>query len=146
MPIGAISASPGSIYPCLQRLEASELISGIKTGGEVKARYRYELTSKGRRELNKWSKKPIDAKMALTSPETLFVRLSFLTMNAEELHEQLGLLRRDLQEESANLDAYMEDSASFQNDGGKLAMSLALTLLDSLVQWTLSSQKILSNS
>lgn len=143
MPIGAISASPGSIYPCLKRLESSGTIVGKVVGGQVKTRRKYQLTPKGKRELRKWSREPFTAAQALRSPEMLFIKLSFLELDPEEFSEQMILLREDLSAKQDALKNYREQTEAYQQQGGKLAMDLAERMMKFLAEWSVSTEKTL---
>jgi len=143
MPIGAISASPGSIYPCLKRLESNETIVGKVVGGQVKPRRKYQLTPKGRRELRKWSREAITADEALKSPEMLFIKLSFLKLDAEKFSEQMALLREDLATRQNDLEKYKEQAEAYQQQGGKLAIDLAQGMMKFLADWSVATEKTL---
>ena len=76
MPIGSLSGSPGSIYPAIAVLEKNKLIQGKQFGGTVKPRKRFQITSKGKRTLDRWLSEPISARDAIKEPEIVFIKFN----------------------------------------------------------------------
>ena len=135
LPIGRMSASPGSIYPCLNKLETDGCISGKVIGGNVKPRRRFHLTAKGKRTLRKWSDETLTAAMIMKSPETLFIRLSFLDQPSDTLSRQLAALGEDLENQRKELAGFNDHAQANMHVGGRLAIELALDLLVFYSRW-----------
>lgn len=141
LPIGRVSGSPGSIYPCLTKLESNGCISGKVFGGNIKPRRKYQLTAKGKRLLRKWSEEPLTAATAMKSPEALFIRLSFIDQPTEKLRRQFLDLKEDLLQRRKELAHYKNAAKSQMHFGGILAIELALDLLEFFSRWVDSVEK-----
>ena len=136
MPIGAISASPGSVYPSLKKLLTHGYLLSKVYGGDVKQRKHYRPSAKGKRALTRWLDEPVTAKTAVRSPEILFIKLSFsgkdptlLGIQMENLHAELANTLDDLRE-------YQTASQNAMGDGGRLAVDLSIRLANLLYEWT----------
>ena len=145
LPIGAVSASPGSIYPCLKKLENNGSISGEVVGGNTKLRRKFRLTAKGKRALQKWMREPLTATAVIKSPEILFVRLSFFEAKNSTLTKQLASLRTDLLQEQESLNSYRESVEEQLETGGKLAIDLASGHIEFLTKWVINVESQLAD-
>jgi DNA-binding PadR family transcriptional regulator len=78
-PMATFSDSPGSIYPALKRLEQSGMVScTLDETSRVRRRALYRLSSKGKKALERWLTRPIDADDVLRRTPELYLRFSFL--------------------------------------------------------------------
>jgi DNA-binding PadR family transcriptional regulator len=71
------TASPGSIYPILKRLEQQDMIEGTLELNEARARKMYALTEKGGQALDEWLKAPIGKDEAGTARSVLLMKFMF---------------------------------------------------------------------
>ncbi len=136
MPIGAISASPGSIYPCLKKLEASGHILTRVVGGSIKPRREYRISARGGRALEKWFEEPIDAYSVMRSPENLTIRLSFFDSESEAFSSNLATLGQDLAARKQELVNYRKRGRKSMEQGGLLALDLSIQMTGLLAKWS----------
>ncbi|MEM9532353.1 MAG: PadR family transcriptional regulator [Pseudomonadota bacterium] len=136
MPIGAVSASPGSIYPSLSKLMDSGHLLAEAYGGTVKRRKRYSLSAAGRRALKKWLRAPISASTAIRSPEILFIKLSFADPDSAWMVTQMKTLSTDLGRRLDELQTYRAAGLHDMAAGGQQALDLSIQLVQLLHTWT----------
>lgn len=136
MPMGAMSSSPGSIYPCLKNLEESGYVLAKVTGGSIKARKQFRISASGRRILNKWFSEPLAADSVIKSPAMLFIKLSFIDSDNDEISNLLLNLSRDLTERKKSLTGYKEASEHAMHSGGLLALDLSIQMIALLEHWS----------
>src|ERR1700675_4910244 len=99
-PMGTFSDSPGTIYPALQRLEASGLIRGeIEPRGGLRRRKVFCPTAAGTRELKKWLGHPVTRDNVVRGMDELMLRFSFMdgVMGREASTKFLKSLERELE-------------------------------------------------
>ncbi len=78
-PMGIFSDSPGSIYPALQRLEESGLVTSfLEETTKVRRRRLYRIGPKGQKALKQWLQSPIEPEDAARRLPELFLRFSFI--------------------------------------------------------------------
>ncbi len=145
MPIGAISSSPGSIYPCLKNLEDAGLLLSKVVGGSVKPRKHFRISTRGKRVLSKWFDEAIDATAVIKSPETLFIKLSYFDTDSSALSDVLLELEKDLINRKKLLLNYKAGAAGKMNQGGLLALDLSIQMTDFLKKWTGKAAKEISS-
>ncbi len=146
MPIGAISASPGSIYPCLGKLEESGLILTKVVGGAAKPRREFKISARGKRVLEKWFAEPIDAAMVMRSPETLYIRLSFYDSEPGELSLALAELSADLMARRKELQSYIQSAKENLNVGGLMALELSTQVCRLFEKWSVKASMDLQST
>lgn len=143
MPIGTLSSSPGSIYPCLKKLVSLGFLAAIERGGVAKPRMRYELTTKGKRALSKWLNAPLDVALAIRSPEALIIKTSFM-VDAGRSANQLRQLSDALAESINALRDYQATTSQHMAIGGRLAMDLSIAIATAMRDWATDSSESLS--
>ncbi|NKB33489.1 MAG: hypothetical protein GKR91_10365 [Pseudomonadales bacterium] len=141
MPIGAVSASPGSIYPALSKLRKAKLILCKKVGGSIKPRNEYRLSAQGKRVLSGWVRQPLTGLDFIKSPELMFIRLSFLESHDSLLARQLAELSDDLNTRTSELEKYQTRAKEEMHLGGQLAITLAINITRVLQEWSEKSSK-----
>lgn len=78
-PMGHYSASPGSIYPALKRLEARGLIEGqVEKATTLRPRRMFELTVDGREELVRWVSQPVTRRDIVWAEDDVLLRFGFM--------------------------------------------------------------------
>jgi DNA-binding PadR family transcriptional regulator len=78
-PMATFSDSPGSIYPALQRLERSGMVScTLDETSRVRRRALYRLSPNGKKALERWLKQPVSVDDVLRRMPELLLRFSFL--------------------------------------------------------------------
>jgi DNA-binding PadR family transcriptional regulator len=84
-PMGHFSASPGAIYPALDRLVRTGLIKGVIDRKQaLRPRRLYSLTDRGRRALDEALLRPVDRSDVIWRLDELLLRFAFMG----SIHEQ----------------------------------------------------------
>ena len=78
-PMGHYSASPGSIYPALKRLDKRGLVAGrVEKGSTLRPRRLFELTSDGHEELVRWVSQPVTRRDIVWAEDDVLLRFGFM--------------------------------------------------------------------
>ena len=126
-PMIRFSASPGSIYPALRRLQRWGLVKGsLDKTTRLRPRKTYRLTRSGHAALREWLRRPITRADMISRREELCLRFVYMerALSRQEAVSFLEHYRREALSYTKNLTEY---SASVK-DAFPLHASLALEL------------------
>src|SRR5262249_14204979 len=124
-PMATFSDSPGSIYPALKRLEQSGMVScTLEENSRVRRRALYRISSTGKKALERWLERPVNAEDVLRRMPELCLRFSFLEdclgpRACESFLESLGL---SLQGHITMLQHHMKSNQSKMSRSARLAL------------------------
>ena len=77
-PLASFSDSPGAIYPALNRLESSGLVSGRVEGPRLRHRKMFRLSTAGNAELKRWLRLPVRRQDIVSRMSELVLRFSLM--------------------------------------------------------------------
>jgi DNA-binding PadR family transcriptional regulator len=137
--MGNYSSSPGAIYPALERLESSGLISGtVEHTARLRRRRLYRLTPKGHAALTKWLSLPIEPNDVSRGTSELMLRFAFMdrALGADSAVAFLQNFRDVLKAYTSGLNAYFRANAEQMPLSGRLALECGIRGFRSLYAWT----------
>lgn len=141
--IGRFSASPGSIYPALRRLEGLDLIDSHSAPGDRgRPRTTYTLTDNGTRTLMAWITAPLGDEEVRTRPELACFRLALLpdVTESDVAVQRFEELERAVDRQVRFLMAYLASPPP--GTGPRAAAELALDLWATRGNW---ARRVLSS-
>ncbi len=141
-PMGTFSDSPGAIYPALQRLERSRLVSSrVHPSRGILRRRLYRPTSSGKRAFKAWQTKSIAGDDVVHRADELMLRFSFMDETAGPA--QVTTFLKALAKESAayipNLRHFLRVQGKSMPLSGRLALESGIRGYETLLDWTRSS-------
>jgi len=137
-PMGHFSASPGAIYPALERLESEGLLEGaLERSRTLRPRKRYTLTEKGRRALRDTLLLPVTREDVVWRLDELALRFSFMGHLVSRA-QSLDFLRAYLKETESYARELQAQAKAFRPGfapHGRLAVELGLEQYLGSVRW-----------
>ncbi len=136
--IKAYSASPGAIYPALQRLEAAGLIEGrAERRNTRRPSVAYRLTAKGRAELVEILSRPIGRDDVMRRMDKLLLRFSFMSgfVGTSVMIEFLRALAEETERYRLALEEEFAGSAADLPFSGRAALSLGVENSRTVARW-----------
>jgi len=148
-PMAHYSASPGSIYPALKRLEKRGLLEGtVEREASLRPRKVFALTSDGEQALVDWVSQPVTRADVVWNTEGLMLRFSFMgeVAGKREVVRFLGELVAETRAVIRDLAAHhREMPAKPPRRGGvatgRLALGYGVESYRGLVRWAERSIK-----
>lgn len=153
-PMGHYSASPGSIYPALNRLEKRALVDGtVEREASLRPRKVYALTAEGKAMLGDWLLRPVTRDDVVRDSDGLMLRFGFMGEVAGK-RDVLRFLHELVTETRAVIQALAEHhrdmpARSKRRDGvatGYLALGFGIESYRGLVRWAEKSIKAIENA
>ena len=137
------SASAGSIYPLIKRLEEARLVSGVEHATGERVAQKYSITQTGRKRLRTWILSGDHVKV-VGLPDLMRLRVGMLpALTPEEQREFLTSMEQKLMEV---LTAIREDIVRKQREGDPLNLLLtrgALLQTEARLNWIREVQSTL---
>jgi DNA-binding PadR family transcriptional regulator len=136
--IKAYSASPGAIYPALQRLEATGLIAGkAEKRNTRRPSVVYRLTAKGRAALVEILGRPVVRDDVMRRMDKLLLRFSFMSgfVGTSMMIEFLRALAEETERYRVVLEEEFAGSASDLPFSGRAALALGVESSRTVARW-----------
>ncbi len=136
-PATRFSASTGSIYPSLKRLEEAGLVESRESARGRQARREVSITAAGKKALRRWLAGPPGREEFDAPPDPLRTRLYFLGLLSRAKQEEFldGALSA-LREQLDQSEAYLGSSGSQGPEGlSRLAARGAVFATRARIQW-----------
>lgn len=141
-PMGTFSDSPGAIYPALQRLERSRLVSSrVHPSRGIRRRRLYRPTSSGRRAFKVWQTKSIARDDVVHRVDELMLRFSFMdqTVGPDQATRFLKALAKELGAYIPNLRHFLRVQGAGMPVSGRLAVESGIRGYETLLDWAKKS-------
>lgn len=146
-PMGHYSASPGSIYPALKRLEKRGLIEGsVDRKQSLRPRRLYTLAPAGRDALVEWVSRPVDRADIVWAGGELLLRFGFMDalVGREVIVRFLGQMLAHCADEIRSLEQHHRAMREAEGEGvspttGRLALGFGVASFRTLARWARAS-------
>jgi DNA-binding PadR family transcriptional regulator len=148
-PMAAFSDSPGSIYPALNRLEKSGMVSCVvDSPSGLRQRRLYRLSSKGKRALDHWLRQPVKDEEVMRGMPELFLRFAFLEdcLGPDACRSFLESLHIALQRHVVLLRQHLESIKSKMSRSARLALESGIMGYECQVAWAKAALAEYGNS
>lgn len=147
-PMGHFSASPGAIYPALERLEKQGWIRGrIENKGSLRPRRQYCLSSKGRTELERHVRKPVTREDLVWHVDALMLRFTILgdVFGADATLPFLDSLIREANHHVRWLEEFTDGEGGESSLFGRLALDQGIGGYAALARWAAKAKREIEN-
>jgi DNA-binding PadR family transcriptional regulator len=142
-PMGHYSASPGSIYPALKRLEKGGFIEGrVDREKSLRPRRLFSLSPDGREALVEWVSRPVARKDIIWAEDELLLRFGFMDalVEREVIVRFLEEVARHCADEIDALERHhramkADERAGAPPASGRLALAYGIASFHTLAQW-----------
>ena len=152
-PMGHYSASPGSIYPALNRLEKRGLIDGtVERVESLKPRKVYALSADGQQKLTEWLLQTVTRDAVVRDSDGLMLRFGFMGEVAtkrdvlrflDELVTETRIVIQHLTEHHRDMPAKAPRRGGVAT--GRLALGYGIESYRGLVRWAEKSIRTIEN-
>lgn len=142
------SASPGSIYPALKRLEArGSLVSELVDTPGDRSRRVYSVSDGGRKALRHWLSRDVTVEEFEQDPRLPILRFSLLGAiqpSREHLHRLLESLEASARQYAEDLEGFVRTLEELEDPFPALALDHGRTGLLATVEWAQRTRDALS--
>lgn len=150
--MGHYSASPGSIYPALARLERRRLLKGtVERRASLRPRKTYALTPDGRQTLRAWLLRPVTRDDVLRDADGLMLRFGLMghavgTADVLRFLDELATATQGVIEIVSAHQRRLPLKTTRGVATGHLALGYGLTSLRGLLAWARRSVAAIQNA
>ncbi len=132
------SASPGAIYPALQRLEAEGFIEGtVEKRDTLRPRMVYSLTGRGKEELIETLRRPVVREDVIQRTDELLLRFAFMSglVDTSGIIEFLRAMAEEMEGYLEVLEGEFEKRASSLPPTGRAALEQGVEIYRTIARW-----------